>query len=117
MDDAFDYLAQRLARARARWDEEVLALVRSVAIHQARIKGFASEDELEVFCRRHGLPCPELKHLFAKFPLGDWAYLRGGMWRFEPAPAPLAGDWSRRWDRLPPQRAPALPKPAHVKKA
>lgn len=106
--DAFSFLARSLARARLRWDDDVLALVRAVAVHMAKLEGSASEDELASWCRRQGLPVPDLRDLFERDAFGDWTYLRAGRWRFDPRPAPILGEIvASASDRRPPR--PSLP--------
>jgi hypothetical protein len=104
----FGFEAGILARARSRWHEDVLALVQAVATQISGQRGSVREDELDAWCRLHGLPCPALKHLFDRSRLGEWRYLRGGVWRFEPRPPLCPVDWRRNWQSAPRQ----LPEPS-----
>jgi hypothetical protein len=95
---ALDYLAENLARAQARWGEEVLALVDAVAMSISKSPGSVSENELAAWCSRHDLPTPDLKYLFNRSRSGEWTYLRAGAWRFNPSPLAASGaDWRRKW--------------------
>jgi hypothetical protein len=106
--EVFDFLALNLTRARSQWQADVLGLVQSVATRISRQFGTVREAELEQWCRRRGLPCPEVKHLFDRTPLGEWHYLRAGAWWFEPRELASPVHWLRNWGAAPRQ----LPEPS-----